>query len=79
MHSLQDQVFEEYEIFYEVDATCLTNLNKKISWKLTPTEAFLVTNTKDESKLGSLLLKNILVSENKFIYIISNKDRYMKL
>jgi hypothetical protein len=75
-----DQVFEEYEVLYQVVANNLTNKElEPITWEISPEEAQILSHHTDKAEIAHAMVKRILVINDKFIYLTESRSDLQKL
>ena len=66
----KDNAFEEYEIYLEIVATCLSNNNKKrLVWEVSLGEAQKLLEIDDQSKIASYIISNLEVFDDTLLLI----------
>lgn len=71
----QDEVFEDFELIYQVQAHNLTNQKEEaIVWEMTPEEASVLSHQKTQYEIANALARKIQVLNQKFIFLADSQQ-----
>ena len=72
-----DEVFEDYEIFIEISALCLSNRDiKKVIWELSLFEAKNLTDLNHPSEIARFFADHLVIYGDKFLFAVKKNINF---